>query len=211
MTATQPNPLFERWSLLAVLSAGIVAISAATLLWEPRAVEGAVLVIRVTAWTSAVLFMLAFTASAMVTLRPGKPSALWQRRNRRYLGLAFAFSHLVHAIAIVAYAQMAPELFWPTRTPLNNTIGGLGYVVITLMALTSFDATTRFVGPRVWKLIHGVGIWVIWVDFVLAFGSRIPMNSVRILPVTLLFLALAIRIAAARKKSAAAKQAIVGT
>jgi hypothetical protein len=66
--------------------------------------------IRVTAFTSVVPFLLAFTASALARLRPS-PATRWVVANRRYLGLSFAVSHLAHAGAIVALCLHSPSVF----------------------------------------------------------------------------------------------------
>jgi methionine sulfoxide reductase heme-binding subunit len=193
----------EGWQLFGLTAALIIAMSGVLLAFQPRLVDGTSSVVSATARTSATLFLMAFTGSAAAILFCDAPMARWLRRNRRYLGLLFAFSHFVHAIAIVAYAQLAPEQFWSSRNLANNTIGTIGYFFIAIMAFTSFDTTARLVGPRLWRLIHSVGIWVIWVDFVLAFGSRIPKSLWYILPVVLLFAALGVRLMGSRKCRAA--------
>jgi methionine sulfoxide reductase heme-binding subunit len=191
------NSSCEKWNFLGLAMALVTAMSGILLTTHSFEVGGVHLVIRATAWTSFVLFMLAFTAAAMATLLPGDFSQ-WQRRNRRYFGLSFAYSHLIHAIAIFAYVRMAPDLFWQDRTHVGNIPGLLGYVFIILMAFTSFDATTRLVGPRLWKLIHGIGIWIIWFDFVAASAKRIPQSVTYVVPVVIALAALGLRVMAVR-------------
>ena len=65
-------------------------------------------VIRATAFTSAVVFLLAFTASALHRRRPGRASR-WLLANRRYLGLAVAASHFWHLVAIVTLLSWSPS------------------------------------------------------------------------------------------------------
>ncbi len=73
-------------------------------------VDGVRMVIRFTARTSLLFFCLAFSAAALAQLRPNTWTR-WQCRNRRYLGVTFAASHGLHALAIVAFAQMDPAAF----------------------------------------------------------------------------------------------------
>jgi methionine sulfoxide reductase heme-binding subunit len=193
------NSMFEQWRLLGLLMAIVTAMSGIAFAGNPGSVGGVHLVIRLTAWTSFALFMLAFAAAAMVILFPSG-LAHWQLRNRRFLGLSFAFSHLVHAVAIVAYVRMAPELFWQDRNPSGNIPGLVGYAFIVAMAATSFDATARLTGPRLWKLIHGIGIWVIWFDFVAASAKRIPQSIGYTVPVVIALAALGLRVIALRRK-----------
>lgn len=199
MAAQPNNPLFERWRLLGMATALVTVVSAVMLVSDPDTVTAVHRAVRITAWTSFALFMLAFTASAMTTLVPGGFSR-WQLRNRRYLGLGFAFSHLVHALAIVTYVHLAPELFWQGRTPASNIPGLIGYVFIALMAATSFDTTARLVGRRNWKIIHGIGIWVIWFDFLAASAKRVPQDFGYAVPVAIALAALGLRLAAARRR-----------
>src|SRR5579862_5617320 len=99
------------WRLTGLLSLLLLAMSAAFLIGYGGDAEGLRLVIRSTARTSLVLFALAFTASAMAQLVPGEATR-WQRRNRRYLGVSFAVSHVVHLVALIALARVDAELFW---------------------------------------------------------------------------------------------------
>ena len=67
-------------------------------------VDGVRMVIRFTARTSLLFFCLAFSAAALARLWPNAWTR-WQRRNRRYLGVTFAASHGIHAVAIAAFAR----------------------------------------------------------------------------------------------------------
>jgi methionine sulfoxide reductase heme-binding subunit len=129
------------------------------------------LAIRYTARTSVILFVLAFTASAAFQLLPNAMTQ-WQRANRRFFGLAFAFSHLVHAIFIVAYAAQGPEEYAAAVTRDMIVVGSIGYALIILMAATSFRVTAGWIGPRNWTWLHGIGIHLLWLQFLVAFGKR---------------------------------------
>jgi hypothetical protein len=65
------------------------------------------MVIRFTARTSLLFFCMAFSAAALARLWPNAWTH-WQRRNRRALGVTFAASHGIHAVAIGAFAVMDP-------------------------------------------------------------------------------------------------------
>jgi len=71
--------------------------------------EGARAAIRFTARTSMALFLLAFTASALYRFWPGRVTR-WIRQNRRYLGVSFAGSLGVDALAIMVYAIVDPVM-----------------------------------------------------------------------------------------------------
>ena len=152
-------PLVALAAVLATIAVGM------PLLLNADPVEGIRQAIRATARLSLVLFLLAFTASALRHFRPGA-LADWQVRNRRFFGLGLGVSHLAHLGAIIAFVQMAPALFWGDRTPLGNLPGAIGYAVLTLMLLTSFPGPAARLGARGWKRLHGVGVWVLWLLFV---------------------------------------------
>lgn len=154
--------------------------------------------IRFTARSSVILFLAAFVASAAFRLAPNAGTA-WLRGNRRYFGLSFAFSHLVHAGLIIAYAAQGPEHYAAAVTPGMIGAGAVGYTFILLMAATSFPAPARWIGPRNWALLHIVGVHWLWVQFVIAFGKRVGDGG----PIYWIFLAtlagaLALRILAWR-------------
>jgi DMSO/TMAO reductase YedYZ heme-binding membrane subunit len=157
--------------------------------------------IRFTARSSAVLFLLAFVASAMVRLFPSAPSR-WLRANRRHLGLAFAFSHGVHAGQIIAYASQGPQQYAAAVTPDMIIAGSIGYALIILMAATSFQRPAAMIGRSAWSILHMAGISWLWLQFVIAFGKRAAMGG----PIYWFFLglfaaALALRIVAWRRSA----------
>jgi DMSO/TMAO reductase YedYZ heme-binding membrane subunit len=117
-------------------------------------------------------------------------------RERRYLGLAFAFSHLVHGVLIQRYASGFPELFWAKRSLLSSLPGMTGYLFIVLMTLTSFKAPMRWLGAANWKRLHGVGSWVIVSVFCLSFYKRIPLGPEYALAFALTVAAISIKLMA---------------
>ena len=182
----------QGWQLFGLIAALVVVMSVTAVAAQPDLVEGLRSAIRATARSSFALFLIAFTASAFAVL---VPSALSKAlvRERRFIGLAFAFSHLVHAVLIYAYGQLNTE-FWPARTVANNIPGGTAYAFIVLMALTSFKGPARLLGPKAWKALHVTGMWVIATVFALSNFKRIPMSDWYVLPFGLICAAVAIRL-----------------
>lgn len=188
----------EGWPLLGLLSLLLLVMAAVCLAAHSYEVAGVRTVIRATARTSLVLFALAFGAQAVLTLWPCALTR-WQRRNRRQLGLAFAVSHAIHAAAILAFARMDPQGFLQHVTTGTLVSGGLAYVVIVAMALTSFDRTAAWIGPAVWRTLHWWGGHYLWVSFIVTNGKRIGQSPLYALPVVLMLVLLALRIAARRR------------
>src|SRR3978361_1802057 len=98
---------FEGWRLFALLALTLMVLSVGIAGLRQFEVDGVRMVIRFTARTSLLLFCLAFGAGALAKLWPNAWTR-WQRRNRRYLGVTFAASHGIHAVAIAAFAAMDP-------------------------------------------------------------------------------------------------------
>jgi DMSO/TMAO reductase YedYZ heme-binding membrane subunit len=187
-----PTTWWQGWQLLALLSAALLLMAAALLMLDPD-VDGVRRLIRYTARSSLVLFLLAFTASAAARQVPGAWTR-WQLRNRRYLGLGFAVSHAIHLAAIVAFARLDPTGFHGATNPGTLVSGGLAYLFIAAMSVTSFDAAVAWMGAARWKRLHLIGLYYIWISFVITFGKRIPISAGYALPVLVLLLALAVRL-----------------
>jgi len=120
--------------------------------------------IRATARTSLFFFLMAFFASSFTKVFKSEFTR-WLLRNRRYFGLSFAISHLIHLIFIlILNHQMQGELFgsYPAQIFLG---GGLGYVFILLMSLTSNDRAVKRLGIRRWKILHSAGAYYLWFIF----------------------------------------------
>src|ERR1700730_18902854 len=98
---------FEGWRLFAVLMLILTALSLWIAGMHGFDSDGVRRVIRFTARTSLLFFCMAFSAASVARLWPNGWTR-WQRRNRRYLGVTFAASHAIHAVAIVCVAQMDP-------------------------------------------------------------------------------------------------------
>jgi methionine sulfoxide reductase heme-binding subunit len=186
---------FEGWRLFAVLMLALGGLS----LWladiSGFEVEGVRMVIRFTARTSLLFFCLAFSAGAAWRLWPNTWTH-WQRRNRRYLGLTFAGSHALHAVAIAAFAAIDPAGFMAATSAASYIFGGIGYSFIVAMTATSFSGTARAIGPRAWRILHLSGGYYLWFQFMVSFGKRVPGMPLYALFLIPLVAVMAVRLAA---------------
>src|ERR1700736_4719815 len=164
---------FEGWRLLAVLTLVLAGLCIWIAGMRQFEVDGVRMVIRFTARSSLLFFCLAFSAAALARLWPNAWTR-WQRRNRRYLGVTFAASHGLHAIAITAFAAMDPAGFAAATSLASYVFGGIGYAFVIAMTATSFDWTAAAIGPRAWRILHLSGGYYLWFQFMVAFGKRIP-------------------------------------
>lgn len=177
-------------------TAVLVALMCAAILAVGGTDEAGIrMVIRATARTSVVLFTLAFVASA---LRRVWPSSLtrWMLRNRRQLGVSFAVSHYAHLIALFALGGWSAAGLYASAGPVLVIFGGIAYVFLTLMVITSFDRTAVWLGPTAWRRLHTTGAYYIWFIFALSYVPR-AFESALFWPFALLVIAaLALRLAA---------------
>ncbi|ALC10627.1 ferric reductase-like transmembrane domain-containing protein [Sphingopyxis sp. 113P3] len=191
----------EGGRLLILLTAALLVMSATIIATTGSGIDGTRMLIRATARSSLVLFAAAFMASALLRLRPA-PATRWAMRNRRWFGLAFAFSHLLHLLAILwlfgVQADQAPP------PPISTLVGGgLAYVFITLLAATSFDGAVGRLGAKNWQRLHKAGVWYIWLIFMVSYGRRAAVNPNYIPLALLLIAAAAIRFLPARRRAIA--------
>lgn len=183
------------WRLFSLLSLLVLIVTTLALWSQPQGVDALRSAIRVTARTSFALFLATFLASSLAALVPGGFTR-GLLRERRFLGLAFAFSHAVHAVLIILYVKFYPETFWNGRSAAANIPGSVGYVFIVLLTMTSFPYAVKLLGARVWKGLHSTGTWVIAGVFLLSFYKRLPMGSWYPLGFGLIFSAIAFKLLA---------------
>jgi DMSO/TMAO reductase YedYZ heme-binding membrane subunit len=193
-----------RWKLFSALSAFVALMTAAAYALEPDTLQSLQSAVRFTARASFLLFLATFTASSLATLAP---SALTRAllRERRYLGLSFAFAHFLHAAVLTVYYNVAPEAFWVGRTPLTNVPGTIGYVAILLLTITSFKTPTHLIGPQNWKILHRTGVWIIAVVFAGSFLTRISHHAGYVVPGLIMIAAMLLRIGVWFRKASAGR------
>jgi len=185
----------QGWLLVGATALAVFVSVGAVVLTTADPVEAARRAIRVTARFSIVLFLLAFTASAVWRFWPNVWTS-WQRRNRRYVGVSFAVSHFTHLGAIAALGRVAPAELAADANAITWIFGGLAYVFIAAMTLTSFDRTAQMLGPRAWTTLHTAGSYYIWLIFANSYVAR-AVQMPEYIPIALVVAsALVLRIAA---------------
>lgn len=121
---------------------------------------------RLTARTSVFFFLAAFSASALYKLTQSDAARVLLR-NRRHVGLSFALAHYIHLGVLVAYFAVSGEEPGIVRI----VGGGLAYLLIALMAVTSTEGAQRRLG-RNWRRLHLVGGWYVWIVFLNSYLGR---------------------------------------
>jgi methionine sulfoxide reductase heme-binding subunit len=186
---------WEGWSIVGAVTIALILGVTVEAMTAATPLDGIRGIIRMTARSSFALFALAFTAAATWRFWPNKWTR-WQLRSRRYLGVAFAVSHTVHLFAIFALGRVAPAVLAAESGTITWIFGGIAYVFIWLMALTSFDITARSISPRTWSWLHTVGSYYVWFVFANSYLSRAAIIPAYIPVGVLVIFILGLRIAA---------------
>ena len=188
----------EKSGIAIWLSAIQLVISAALFLFAGSDEAGIRLWIRVTAWMSAALFVVAFAARPLRQF-VRNDATRFALANRRYIGIAAAFAHFIHGIGIVWLMTAYPGP--GTAVDIVTAIGGgLGFAFYFAMGLTSNDASVEWLGRENWKKLHTVGGYYVWGIFAFTSLGGVGENW-RSAVMFLAFVAvLALRIAARMRK-----------
>lgn len=148
------------------------------------------------AWSAKIsfsLFCLAFAASA-AHLRIRNSLSFWWLMNRKYLGISFAINHLIH----LGFLALLQQIFHPVFDLAAGTslmAGGLAYLFVVLMLLTSFETFSKYLSQKNWKLLHTIGGYWIWIIFMSTYFKKVKNVGVEYLPfVLILILVLLLRI-----------------
>jgi len=190
----------EGWALVGWTALGVAALVAGLLGVYGTGSAGLGVVIRLTARVGVVLFVLAFAASSLRRAWRS-PLTAWLLSNRRYIGVSFAVVHFTHLGAIAVSAMRAPAAFFQR----NGTLavlggGGLAYLLLAGMTVTSFDRTAAWLGRTWWRRLHLAGGYLLWLVFLQSYAARVLLESALYAPFALaLIAALALRLWSAAK------------
>ncbi len=140
----------------------------------------------VIAWSakiSFVLFCMAFAASA-IHKRMKNSFSFWWLMNRKYFGISFAINHLIHLGFLVVLQQVFHPVF-NMAASTSLMAGGMAYLFVVLMLLTSFEVFSKFLSRKNWKLLHTIGGYWIWVIFLSTYVKKVQNVGVEYLPFVL--------------------------
>jgi sulfoxide reductase heme-binding subunit YedZ len=139
------------------------------------------------------LFLVAFTASSLVTLWPRRTTR-WLLSNRRYIGLAFAFGMAWH-LTFVGYTLLSFGNSLSFRV-LAADVVGLAFLVA--MTVTSFRWFSRWLSAANWRRLHKTGAYAIWLLAVYIYqgGARSDRDLFHVMVLGVLLAAWALRVAA---------------
>ncbi len=193
----------QGWPIVGWTTVVVGALCALLLAVHGTGDDGLHAVVRHTAQTSFVLFMAAYFASSLRIFWRSDTSK-WLLANRRYLGVSYAVSHTYH-LAFIGILVKTSTAFRSDVSLVTIFGGGMAYVLMYLMALTSFDRTAAWLGRRNWLRLHKVGMHYTWAIFFNSYLSRALAPSLLYTPFALVMIAgLGLRLAAWRRPRATA-------
>ena len=185
----------QEWRIVVVSALTVGAIVSVIWLFHGINEQGMRMAIRVTARTSTLLFLGAFVASSLHKLW-SSPISVWLLKNRRYLGISMAVSHIYHAIALFGLGYVTAG-----AAPPFEPLAIFGYVLLIAMTVTSFKQPADWLGKRGWKMLHSTGMYFFWLAFLFEYSLKLPNSMLIYSPfVILLVLAMMLRLAASRKQ-----------
>jgi methionine sulfoxide reductase heme-binding subunit len=114
------------------------------------------------------LFVVAFSASSLAQLFPGRATR-WLLANRRYVGLAFAYGmawHFGFILWLVSRGDSGLSIF-----SLGIELDLIGAAFLTAMTITSFPRLVPWLTARGWRRLHKTGAYVIWAVAVNIYAS----------------------------------------
>jgi DMSO/TMAO reductase YedYZ heme-binding membrane subunit len=126
------------------------------------------LALRVSGRVAFAVLIVVFAARPMQQLLK-KPWTAKLLRNRKLLGVAFAGIHTAHFGLILMRANHVPEF----SVPLSHS-GIVIYGFMYLMVITSFSGPAKAIGPKAWKVLHKLGLYVIFAGFAM---SQLPLGN----------------------------------
>ncbi len=113
-------------------------------------------------------------------------------QNRRYLGIAAAFSQTVF-IGLVAWTYSnIPRPLDEILALREMIIGYSGMVTYWVLAFTSNDTSAKFLGKN-WKILHMVGLYYLWYIYINSYAPGLHRVPEHILPLAFLVGGFALR------------------
>ena len=181
MVITKFNLLFSSVLLSAVLMAYFIIIAPSD--------EGAKLWTKYSAHLSFIYLFVAYSVGTLTKYFAFKPIN-HLAINRRSIGLSFSITHSIHLIAIVYFFTTTSEQ--PSIVSIIG--GGLGYLLMYAMTLTSTDAMVERMSVQRWKMLHTIGINYLIIIFFITFVGSIfeisaySINSIYVLAILFIWI-----------------------
>lgn len=165
------------------------------------------LTLRVTARLAFLLYIVVFVTRPLQQLL-ATPLTRSTLKNRRYIGISFSAVMTAHLLLI---GWLLLYVVNQGRSLASLVPGMVTYAFVFLMFLTSFDGPAQALGSKNWRRLHKAGLYWIGIIFAVTLVPDVfnyPGEPVYLAIVTLMVIALALRIAALMKSRRQSTEAI---
>ena len=116
-------------------------------------------------------FFMSYVASPLHQWKPSGASAFLVR-HRATTGAAFAVAQLSAACCALTIWSNWPQIIHAISQPAERVAGLVVFAWIFLMLATSNQWAVGKMGRRGWSSVHGAGMAVIWIAYLLDYGRR---------------------------------------
>ncbi len=189
-TAQQKNKGLWEWKLVSAILGVFILYIVQLFLFNEFVENTNRQAIAMSARVSAVLFCLAFGASSFHYFVKNSIS-WWLRMNRKYIGISFAVVHLIHLAFLVVLQQNFHPVFDRAKT-ISLLGGGLAYLFVVLMLLTSFSFFAKYLSKKQWTILHTAGGYWIWYIFIRSYVRKVTSGDLEFIPMVVLLVAVII-------------------
>ena len=170
----------------------LTGIAAAGLhVMDGRSVESLDFTLRASGRIAFLVLVTAFAARPLQELLR-KPWTAKLLRNRRQVGVAFAGIHTGHLVVILYKVYLLPDL---ALVDIVSHSGIVVYGFMLAMLVTSFEGPARTIGPGAWKVLHKLGLYVLFSAFLV---SQVPRSLDKLEAINAILIGLALLATAAR-------------
>jgi len=104
-------------------------------------------------FVACILLAVVLSFTPLRVLFPRSPLALALNRHRRLVGVSAFFSALIHLTCQILHEDGWPTFFTDIRKPFL-LVGLLTFIILLVLAVTSFNFMVRWLGGRRWKRLH---------------------------------------------------------
>lgn len=192
MAKTEENGGIWKWKLVKLLVGLSLLLFVGLYVFNGFTEEGTREAIRWSARVSFGCFCIAFVASSLHKLLKNSFS-FWLLMNRKYWGISFAILHLIHLVFLGILQYYFHPVFEMAKTS-SLIAGGIAYAFLFLMLLTSFEAFSKYLSQKQWKILHTIGGYWIWGIFMSSYYKRSLTEYEHIPLVVLLLVVLFLRL-----------------
>ena len=126
--------------------------------------------IRLSARLAFLAFWMAFIASSVQFFFRNQ-FGFWILANRKFFGISFGIIHLIH-LALLALLQLYFHPVFQLANPISLAGGGIAYLFVVLMLITSFQSAKDMMPFKAWEIIHTLGMYWIAAVFLTSYGKR---------------------------------------